>query len=647
MDLPDGQLEWLESGRFGSFALGCVDRRLRRKYHALLTVREPGRGDAWNVLADVHEHVTHSDTTTLLCDVVSGARSDATLVGFSTLPTTLHRYRLGSGADAPHVTRTVRLEGDQVTLQYRLEGARGPVRLALEPLLRCRALHALTFENPFLDGSCVALGDDVFRMHPYAGMPAVAFRIETERAGERLGSLEPVRFEQDGTWLTDVHYPWEAERGYDADEHLFCPGRFVVALPGDARVTLSVALEEARPVAPPASVTPAGTNGARMRLSFGDKLARAARAYFMQTRAGDTTIVAGYPWFGPWGRDALIALPGLYLASDFERAAAVLEALLAARVDGLIPNIPALGDFPANMSSVDASLLFARAVQWLGAHAGADRVERFMPGVCELLEAIADARDPRMRFDHGVGVWTVRGPWALTWMDAMVDGQPVTPRAGYAIEIDALAYNAARFATDWASAHRGTFARAFRTRLRGAEADFVRRYWDDTRGYLADGHDGERPDIALRPNQLFALGLPERAITGQMARASLEAVSRTLVVPSGLRTLDPGHPRYAGMYAGDQRDRDRSYHQGTAWPWLIGIYADAVLAVQGRAALEARLAPLLTFFAQHLDAQGCIGHVSEIFTAEPPHTPAGTPAQAWSVAEIFRALCMLQSGHAG
>ena len=645
MDLPDGQLEWLESGRFGSFALGCVDRRLRRKYHALLTVREPGRGDAWNVLADVHEHVTYDGSTALLCDVLSGTGSDATLIGFTTLPTATHRYRIGSGPSAPRVTRAVRLEGDQVTLAYRIEGVEGPLQLALEPLLRCRALHALTFENPFLDGSVVALADGSFRMHPYAGMPAVAFRIDAALAGAGPRSPRPVRFEQGGTWLADVHYPWEAERGYDAREHLFTPGRFVLDLPGDAHVTLSLALDEARPTA--AAVEPPHTNGVSTRLSFDDKLARAARAYFMQTRAGDTTIVAGYPWFGPWGRDALIALPGLYLATDFEQAAAVLEALLAARVEGLIPNIPALGDCPANTSSVDASLLFARAVQWLGGHAGADRVARFMPGVCELLEAIADARDPRMRFDHGVGVWTVRGPWALTWMDAMVEGQPVTPRAGHAVEIDALAYNAARFATDWASAHRGTFARAFRTRLRGAEADFVRRYWDDTRGYLADGHDGERPDVALRPNQLFALGLPERPVTGQMARASLGAVSRTLVVPAGLRTLDSGDPHYAGLYAGDQRERDRSYHQGTVWPWLVGIYADAVLAVHGRAGLEAHLAPLLTFFSQHLDTQGCIGHVSEIFTAEPPHLPAGTPAQAWSVAEIFRALRMLQSGHGG
>jgi predicted glycogen debranching enzyme len=621
MDCPAGQLEWLETSPFGSFAFGCVDRRLRRKYHSLLTVREPGRGDAWNVLAEVREYLTIGDQRALLCDPLTGL-GEAELRAFDAYPCAVHRYRLFD----VEVERYVRFgQHDQVELHYTVRGARAPLTIELEPLLRCRDVHALTFENPFLDGSFTRSRDE-FHMMPYAGMPAVAFRVD--------GC--DVRLMRSGTWLNGVEYETEAERGYAAREDLFSPGRFLLELQGDASFTLVVGLHQ---LARSRAVAPVDDEP---RLSFRQKLERAARQFVMQTHSGTAAIVAGYPWFGAWGRDTLISLPAIYLATgDFERSAAVLDGMLNARIDGLVPNIPALGDNGANNCSVDATLLFVRAVQLLGTHAGRDRIERFMPAVCELLEALADARDGRMRLDRGVGVWTERGSWALTWMDAMIDGRPVTPRAGYAVEVDALAYNAAHFATEWAAAHRPLFARAFRTRLRTAEADFIRRYWDDARGYLADSHDGERADSSLRPNQLFACGLPFSPLPLPMAKSALEAVTQELLVPAGLRTLAPRDRNYRGRYGGNQRARDLAYHQGTVWPWLVGIYADAVVRLQGRAQLEERLAPLFSFFAQHIAREGCIGQLAEVFAGDYPHPWNGTPAQAWSVAEVYRAMRML------
>ncbi|MDB4973839.1 MAG: hypothetical protein JWN48_2180 [Myxococcaceae bacterium] len=642
-----GDLEWLETNSSGDFALGTVDRKLRRKYHSLLTVREPGRGDAWNVLAEVREELTllHHGKTAVLSDIQTGvgvgeARAP---VGFSALPFATHRYQVLGLC----VERSLRLSPgacSQVELHYRISGLSEPVELSLEPLLLCRSVHELTFENPFLDGSFQRVGDEL-RMVPYAGMPAIAFRVDgiDRRAGAEG------RFIHDGRWLTDVHYPWEEERGYPGREHLFSPGRFVVRLPintPEVELTFVVGLAPLDPQRTYTGPFERETGASAERASFSSKLERAARQFFIDTRAGSSTVIAGYPWFGAWSRDSLIALPGLYLATgDFERTAAVLESMLDTRVNGLVPNIAAVGDFPPDTSSVDATLLFIRAVQWLGSETSPDRVARFMPAVCELLEAIADSRDPRMRLDRGVGVWTERGPWALTWMDALIDGRPVTPRAGYAIEIDALAYNAARFATDWAEARGGSsasfFARAFRKRLRTAEADFTRRYWDDERGYLADSHDGQQADSALRPNQLFALGLPYRPVAPSIARASLEAVSRMLLVPAGLRTLSPDHPSYRGRYEGDPTARDLAYHQGTVWPWLLGIYADAVHETYGKQMLEARLEPVLAFFAEHLESAGCIGQVSEVFSGDAPHHAGGAPAQAWSVAELYRAHCLI------
>lgn len=647
MALPSGQLEWLETNSLGSFCLCSLDRKLRRKYHALLTVRDPGHGDSWNLLAELLEHVELGDQRSLLANPFptasaqvtgSASASEAELLSFEPYPHATHVYR----AQGLRIERQVRLgEHDQVEVRYLVrdvkralaaQASQGPMRITISPLLRCRPIHELTQANPFLDGTCHRLGDEL-RMLPYAGMPELSLRL--------LGSPSS-RFTERGAWYAMAGYEWESARGYPASESLFSPGEWTVELSDDAELTVLVGLHRTVPPgtgSPRADAPQAGVS-ASSRLP--DKLARAARQFRMRSQSGVSALVAGYPWFGAWSRDTLIALPGVYLATgDFDGAAAVLDGLVRARVGGLIPNIPALGGTPVNTSSVDASLLFARTVQWFAAQVGEAQVARFMPVICELLESLADGSDPRMRLDAGIGVYTLPGRYALTWMDALVDGIPVTPRAGYAVDIDALAYNAAHFACRWADHHKPQFARAFRTRLRSAEADFAARYWDDGRGYLADSHDGRHADTSLRPNQLWALGLPYRPVSAPIARASLTAVTRELLVPAGLRTLAPYDYNYRGSYQGAQVDRDLAYHQGTVWPWLIGIYADAVLAQLGRNALEGQLTPVLAHLAHHLDAEGCVGQVSEVFSGDAPHVPGGAPAQAWSVAELLRALHLM------
>jgi predicted glycogen debranching enzyme len=579
------------------------------------------------VLAEVHEQLTPVDgNSEQLCDVLYGEIKPAELLEFRHGGEPTHLYRT-QGID---IERSVRLSPahDQVELTYRVRGAQGPVLLGLTPILRCRPLHELTHANPFLDGSLSADGSEV-RMLPYMGMPGLAFAV--------YGA--PASLEERGVWYPGVYYQAEAERGYEAREDLFSPGTFTVELPGDGEFTFAVALE--RTVPPERTAKRPSDRPRSDRPHRGSELARrleqAALQFAMRGRDGSSAVIAGFPWFGPWSRDTLIALPGLHLTwGDFERTAALLESLLSARVRGLIPNIPALAGETANTSSVDATLLFVRAVQWLGQHEGADRVARFMPATCELLEALADGSDPRMRLDDGIGVWTERGAYALTWMDAMVHGQPVTPRAGYAVEIDALAYNAATFAVGWADGQKGTFARAFKPRLRDAETRFLARYWLEARGYLADAHDGRYADGSLRPNQLWALALPHRLVPTAVARASLDAVTRELLTPAGLRTLSPQDPAYRLRYAGTQTERDQAYHQGTVWPWLLGIYADAVVATRGRDALEPLLAPAFEFFARHLDSEGCVGQVSEVFSGDAPFVAGGAPAQAWSVTELLR-----------
>lgn len=618
----EDEREWLQCNARGSYALGCADRRLRRKYHGLLTARDPGRGEPWSVLADVAEVATLGAERIPLSPVAAGPRArptSALAVGSAVR----WSYELGQRT----LVRSVRLDpsADAVRVSYELEGP-GEVELELTPLLRCRPWHELTFENPVLDGAIEPVGRG-FRITPYRGMPALL-----------LGTDDGAELRAAGRWWRGVEYPWEAERGYDAREDLFAPGSLTVLVRQGAPRSFSLAIEgdDASTASPLDASDPVDVQGLDLR----GALERAAGQFLIRSKRHGAGIIAGYPWFGEWGRDTLLALPGLCLAcDDWDAAVSILESLAARRVGGLVPNLPASGDLPPNLNSVDASLFFVRAVQLLGELGGAERAEGLMPVACEIMDALADAADPRVRIDERCGLHVEPGPWALTWMDAMVDGQAVTGRHGHAVEIDALMIDAARFTSAWAADRAPRFAARWRKRLRGAQKAFVERFWDEEQGFLADAVlDGQR-DMALRPNQLFALGLlPKKRALRALARIGAE-----LLTPAGLRTLSPADSRYRGRYGGDGRARDLAYHQGTVWPWLLGPYADAALRLEPRRQALAELQPVLERMGHHVFREACIGQVSEVFDGDSPHRPGGTPAQAWSVAEVYRLLRLVES----
>lgn len=623
--MPAGDLEWLETNHRGSFALSCVDRRLRRKYHALLTVRQPAPScDAWSVLAEVREHITHDGVTHTLSDPLYGAEATGVeTLEFEHTPHATHHYRF----DGVTLSRRVRLSPnhDQVEITYQLRGLRGPAQLALEPFVRARPIHALMVENPVLDGSLIESSDG-FLMVPYQGMPALAWSV--------LGAT--AAFEAQGRFCTGVHYAWEAERGYASHEDVFCPGTLRATLNGDGELTLIVGVGGVE-VPTPAVIEVSPT-------AFGPMLERACAQFVTNgpkathERSG---LVAGFPWFGLRSRDTLLALPGLHLAVNDEGACAnsVLRSLLAGRTNGLIGETSERG----SPSSLEASLLFIRAVQWLSANGGASLAEPFMRPVSELFEALADGTDTRFRLLPGDGILVAPGQ-NLTWMNAVTDGSPVTPREGHVVEIDALAYHGLCFALAWAQKHDGLSARRLQPLLEGSEQRFLTRYWSDARGYLADTHNGRELDIRMRPNQLWATALTCSPLTPAMKASVLNLLREELLVPAGLRSLSPRESAYRPHYRGNATERDRSYHQGSVWPGLLGLYADTVLNVRGRAALESELAPTLSFFAKHLRDEGCIGQVNEVFDGDAPHAPGGAPAQAWSTCELYRVWRLLHAG---
>ena len=619
---PDA--EWLSVNAGGSFAMGTIDRRPRRKYHSLLTVREPGVGEPVNMVAEVEEWLKVGDERIALHSYNWGSTVEPNGVDYLSRFEPLPRWTYEFGGVT--FTRELWLEDDDdaVWIRYSIEGLTEPVDLRLRPLIRCRPLHELTSANPFMNGELDIQDGESLRvvMHPYQDVPAIIVSLHGA-----LGTFRP-----DGHWYEGVHYEWERERGYEDAEDLFTPGEFRLNVEQDGSFCIRLGTTPAASHEPQVLSSMPGS-----RRTFVQELDDAADAYLVRLAGNRTGIIAGYPWFGEWGRDSLIALPGLCLArNQVDEALAILESLANRRENGLIPNIPQSGDVPSNTESIDASLLFIRATTLTSKRTRSRRITALQQTCLDLIDRIGDGADPRVHVDPNGFLFVDQGPWALTWMDALVDGWPVTPRQGYAVDLNALWLSGLTTALRWAKKLRPDFVENWGETTKKLSDHFEAKFWLQDEGFLTDTHNGHHPDGQLRPNQLWALSLPGVPIDKVRKKQALAAVRDKLLTPVGLRTLSPDDPSYQPLYRGGQTERDRAYHQGTVWPWLLGLYADAVEAIHGPEAVTEEMMPVLASLCAHLRTEGCIGQIGEVFDGDAPHRPGGTPAQAWSVAEVLR-----------
>lgn len=618
---PDA--EWLSTNAGGSFAIGSIDRCPRRKYHSLLTIREPGVGEPLNMVAEVEEWFKVGDEAVALHSYNWGDSVEPTgvdhLTRFEPLPRWTYEF---AGLT---VTRELWLEdgADAVWIRYSVEGVTQPVELRIRPLIRCRPLHDLTTANPFMNGQVDIEAGKSLRaiMHPYQNVPALIMSLHGA----------PGAFRADGHWYQGVHYEWERARGYDDAEDLFTPGEFRLKLEHDGAFCVRLG------TTPAASHEPQVLSLMSSQRSFVQELDDAAAAYLVELEGERTGVIAGYPWFGEWSRDALIALPGLCLArNEVGKALDVLESLAARLENGLVPNIPQSGDVPSNANSIDASLLFIWATALTAKRTRSRRITALQETCFDLIDRIAEGADPRVHVDPQGFLFVDHGPWALTWMDAIVDGWAVTPRQGYAVDINALWLSGLHTTLRWAKKLRPEHVEKWSETAKKLSDHFEEKFWLQDQGYLTDAHDGNAPDGKLRPNQLWALVLPGVPIEKARKKQALAAVRDKLLTPVGMRTLSPDDPDYQPFYRGGQVDRDRAYHQGTVWPWLLGLYADAVEAVDGPDAAREEMMPVLAALCAHFRTEGCIGQLGEVFDGDAPHRPGGAPAQAWSVAEVLR-----------
>jgi predicted glycogen debranching enzyme len=632
--------EWLETNGLGGWASSTVSGAHTRRYHGLLVAAlDPPVGRVV-LLSRLDE--------TLAVDGVFHELSTAVYTG-AVHPRGyeyLDSFERGCFPVATWVAGDVTLRrtvaavhGHNTTiLLYELEGpGSDPVLLRLRPFVAGRDYHHLTRANPAIRREARHEGDRL-ALPTYDGLPDVVLHLPAA-----------ARFRAEPDWYYDFQYDRELYRGLDGHEDLFTHGTIELSLRPGQSITVVATIEDDPGEGQALLQAERDRRQDLLRdVDERDSLAchlRLAADQFLVRRGDDLrTIIAGYPWFTDWGRDTMIALPGIALVTGrHDDARRILQAFAGAVSEGMLPNrFPDGGG--ADYNTVDATLWFFVAVhQYLEATGDETFVESLMPVLDDILGWHERGTRHGIRVDEDGLLAAGEVGHQLTWMDAKVGDWVVTPRRGKPVEIQALWYNALHIHAAL-SRHFGTSttvdaaARAAQVRRRFGEL-----FWNESAGCLYDVVDVDgvagHHDGAVRPNQLFALSLPFPLIEGDRARQILDLASRQLATPRGLRSLSPADPAYHGHYGGGPVARDGAYHQGTVWGWLIGPYLTAWIRHGGddgrrlaRAAVDR--------FADHL-RDGCLGSVAEIFDGDAPHEPRGAIAQAWSVAELLRVLAEL------
>ena len=518
---------------------------------------------------------------------------------------------------------------EQLLIRYTIIDTDEPIKFQLRPFLAFRSIHQLTRANMWANTRTEPVPHGV-KIRMYDGFPYLHMQLSCK------AEFVPVP-----DWYYGVEYVEEQKRGYDYSEDLFVPGFFeMTASKGDV-IVFSVSTREEKYAGLKAKFN--RTIATKIpRSNFGNCLRNAAQQ-FIEKRGNDTNIIAGYHWFGSWGRDTFIALPGLALARESEDLyAAVLDTQVRRMKGGLFPNMGD-NDNPA-FNSVDAPLWFFQAL-W---NYGLDLKEtwqRYGSAMKNVLNAYRAGTSFGIHMRGNGLIYSGAPGKALTWMDAVVEGVPVTPREGYAVEINALWYNAVCYSLDCARGARDrAFVKEWEKLPELISSSFIETFWDDEQGYLADYvKDGEKRNMQVRPNMVIATSLPYSMLTLDQMKSILDIANRVLVTPRGLRSLSPSDEEYKGIYSGDQATRDRAYHQGTVWPWLLGPFCDGWLRVYGEGGVS-RVRKLIMGFEETLTEAG-ISTISEIFDGDPPHSPRGAISQAWSVGEILRIFTLLEKNY--
>jgi len=640
--------EWLVTNGLGGFACGSVAQANTRRYHGLLVAALAPPVGRTLMVAKLDATVRYQGSQ---FELACNEYADGTIAphGYARLAA----FHLEDGIPVwTYACAAARLEqriwmahGRNTTyVSFTLRHASHSMDLSLLPLCTYRDYHAHTQGGWSLD---VAGESRACRVSAFSG--ARPYRLLIDR-GKFVAGTE---------WYWHFHHRIEAERGLDAQEDLFRPGTFQARLAPNEMVTWIATAETAVPSAAPAAFDEEVVRRQLLLTQVPEtlptwirELTLAADQFLVTRRAAadekvsGATVIAGYPWFSDWGRDTMIALPGLALVTQRSAAAAsVLRTYAAYASEGMLPNrFPDQGEAP-EYNTVDATLWYFHAVgAYVEASGDQELLRDLFPALLDIVEWHRRGTRFGIKVDAQDGLLRAGAPGVqLTWMDAKVENRVITPRIGKPVEINALWHFALASMARWAQllSEQRLAKQLERNAMQVARA-FAHAFWCEARGYLydvvdcADGEPdarGRRVDASLRPNQIFAVSLGTKLLDARRARAVVDACGRALLTPVGLRTLAPDDPQYVGVYRGGPGERDAAYHQGTVWAWLLGPFALAHYRVYQDVNYALSL---LTGLAPHL-REGCLGTISEIFDGDAPHAPRGCFAQAWSVSQTLSA----------
>ncbi len=617
--------ELLRSNRAGAFSSTTIIGCNTRKYHGLLIVRQPDLDGEHHVLLSMVDETIIQQETAFNMGVhrFKGGyfhpKGHKYLREYLTEPIPKLTFRVGGVFLTKEMLFTH--DDDRVIIKYTLEDAHSPTTLRLKPFLAFRSRHSLSKANVYAETRYEQSRNGI-SMKLYNGYSPIHIQLS-----QRSDYVHVPH------WYYDLEYLEELERGYEYLEDLLVPGYFEVPIKKGQSIYFSAGLEDIDPVL----LQKMFEDEVKRRIprnNFENCLVNSAHQ-FVTSHDQRAEIVAGFPWYNPRTRDALIALPGLTLYDDRESCFLRVMDTLIASMRG--PFFPAPEGRGCLASSADEPLWLIWALQQFVIFRGKKAMiwKKYGSKMKEILQGYRTGYCPQVAMQADGLIEAYHPGVPLTWMDAMVEGQAVIPRYGKAVEVNALWYNALRFVMEMAgNARDKAYVAEWEPIARMVLDSFVKTFWNQSKGYLADTVFGDKADFTFRPNQLFAVSLPHSPVTEETGNTVIKAIKSELLTPRGLRTLSPKDPNYVGIYQGDTYARDRAAHQGSVWPWLLAPFTEAYLKINGKSGLPF-IQKLYAGLEPTIREHG-LGSISEIYDGDPPHHFGGAISMAWSVGEVLR-----------
>ena len=621
--------ELLRTNRSGAYSCSTIVDCNTRKYHGLLVVPVPELDDENHVL------LSSLDVTV----IQHGAEFNLGLHKYQGNNFSPKGHKYIREFDCDKVPTTVYRVGgvilkkevvfqhyeDRILIRYTLEDAHSATTLRFRPFLAFRSVRQFTHENGVASREYHEV-DNGIKTCMYAGYPDLYMQFNKKN-----------EFHFVPDWYRGVEYPKEQERGYASNEDLYVPGYFEMNIKKGESIVFAASTSQIRSSSLKSLFDKEVAERAP-RDNFFHCLVNAAHQFHNRLGNDERYILAGYPWFKCRARDTFIALPGLTLAIEeqdyFELVMKTAERELRNFMKGKpVKKI-------TEMEMPDVPLWAVWAVQQYAKEAGEEKaIKMYSKLVTDIVKFIEEGNHPNLTLEDN-GLVRIEGrEKAMTWMNSTANGRPVVPRTGFVVEINALWYNALKFAAKLAKYNKDEKAAAHLEEMAAqTKESFVDTFLNDY-GYLYDYVDGNMIDWSVRPNMIFAVALDYSPLAQDQKKSVLDICTRELLTPKGLRSLSPKSGGYNPMYVGPQTQRDYAYHQGTAWPWLGGFYMEACLKLYKRTRLSFVERQMVGYEDEMM--LNCLGTIPEMSDGNPPFRARGAMSFAMNVAEILRTLKLM------